>query len=428
MFAYLKLSNKIEKSTFKYHLVYTILEAVLTGIFVLNEFVFLKSLHGNSYQLGILFQFSTVVLLLAIFVNELLSRLRNKKKLLRIVALLTRLPLILLFFFPSEASAFINNSLYHYVFLSIFFIYYLATPVVLPTINLFLKNNYSHGNFGKLFGIATTAGKITLLLTTFICGLILDYDNYAFRYLYPLAGIIGLISIFIFSKIDITLISTTRKHTSKEIIHLLINKLNTTLIKNKAFRDFQIGFMFYGFAFMSTVTVITIFYQIVLDLNYSSVAFYKNAYNILAILLLPFFGKLLSSLDTRIFSIISFTSLLLYIFFLMLTAYFPYHWIVFDIKIYALLLTAVFFHAFFAATMALLWSIGSAYFCDKEEASTYQSVHLSLTGFRGLFMPIVGIVLYESFGFTITFVLAIISLLLGIIYLIFSKSKNQIPI
>ncbi len=136
---------------------------------------------------------------------------------------------------------------------------------------------------------------------------------------------------------------------------------------------------------MSTFIVVTIFYDVVLHLNYSSVAFYKNVYNILAILILPYFGKLISKIDQRRFSIISIASLLFYIIFVMITEYFPAYFILFDLKLYYLLIIAVIFHAFFAATMSLSWSIGSAYFCKNEEAGVYQSVHLSITGLRGLY-------------------------------------------
>lgn len=417
--------NGKEKKTFRLHLAYALLEAILTGVFVLNEFVFLKSLSGSNYQLGVLFQFSTLVLLVAIFTNEILSQIKNKKKLLRIVAVATRFPLLFFIFFPKDAGVISSSPIYHYFFLFSFLVYFMASPIVLPTINLFLKNNYRNHNFGRLYSFVTTAAKITLLVVTFLFGLLLDYDNYAFRYVYPLVAVLGIISIFIFSKIDFEYTVVETRFSLSNIIKKALRTLSRTLLDNKPFRDYQISFMFYGFAFMGTVTVITIFYQVVLELNYTSVAFYKNSYNILAILLLPFFGKVIGKIDPRYFAIISFASLMFYIASVMLTAYYPYYTIVWDIKIYGLLMLGVLFHAFFAATMALLWSIGSAYFCKNEEAGIYQSVHLTLTGFRAIFMPLVGVLLYETFGFTATFILAIISLLLGIGVLYFSKKRHS---
>jgi len=68
----------------------------------------------------------------------------------------------------------------------------------------------------------------------------------------------------------------------------------------------------------------------------------------------------------------------------------------------------------FAATMVLMWSIGSAYFCTPSEAGMYQSIHLGLTAVRSLFAPLVGVLFYELWGFTIAFSISIISLLTGV--------------
>ena len=75
--------------------------------------------------------------------------------------------------------------------------------------------------------------------------------------------------------------------------------------------------------------------------------------------------------------------------------------------------------------MALLWYIGSAYFCKNEEAADYQSIHLSLTGVRAMFTPIIGILFYNWIGFTGTFYLSAGLLIIAIIitYISFKRRK-----
>jgi len=193
---------------------------------------------------------------------------------------------------------------------------------------------------------------------------------------------------------------------------------------NRAYRHFEYGFMLYGFAFMISITVITIFFGRALHLNYSSIAFYKNAYYIIAILLLPFFGKLIGKIDPKKFSVITYLALALHIFFIMLTEYFPFYTEFAGIKIYYLLLVYVIFNAIFAATMSLLWNIGSAYYCKPEEAGSYQSVHLSLTGLRGMFAPLLGVFFYEMMGYTGTFLIAIGALLIAVFLMIWSYRRE----
>ncbi len=414
-----------ERQTFRLHILYSLVEGIILGVLALNEFVFIKSLHGSSYQLGMLFQFSMMVFLFLIIFNEFMKRIKNKRKMIRITGLITRLPLLLLFFFPRSEELMLANSYYHYIFLAIFLIYAMGNPIIYPNINLFLKNSYKHQNFGKLYGYATSLNKIVMLVVTFAYGLFLDYDNYAFVYIFPIIAILGVTSTFILSKIKYIAPPITEK--PKPFFESLTKSAKNMwniMRFNKPYRDFEIGFMFYGSAFMVSIGVITIFYEVALDLNYSSVAFYKNVYNILAIILLPFMGKLIGKIDPRKFAAISFASLALYIIFLSLTEFYTWNSTIWGIKIYTLLIIAILFHGVFAATMSLLWTIGSAYFCKKEDAADYQSVHLSLTGVRAMAAPLMGIVVYEVYGFLTAFLIATALLLLGIIYMFISHRKH----
>ena len=418
--------NDTEKQTFNLHLIYSILEGIVLGVLALNEFVFLKSLHGSHMQLGILFQFSMLVFIGLIFINELIRRTKNKVKMLRRTAILTRLPLILMVFFPQSETGMLEQPYFHFLFLLIFLIYYLASPIIYPTINQFLKNTYRHENFGKLYSQATSVNKVVMLVVTFAYGLWLDVNPFAFTIIYPFIALVGILSVYILSKIPYTEKDIIIKKPFKESIKESMNGMKNLIKTNKPYLHFEIGFMLYGFAFMSSVAVITIYYNDVLDLNYSSVAFYKNSYNILAIILLPFFGKLLGRIDPRKFAALTFASMLLYIGALTLTQYFPSFVDVFNLRIYYWMLVYIFFHGIFAATMSLLWFIGSAYFGKDEDAGALQSVHLSLTGIRAAFAPIIGIFFYQWFGFTVTFVIAMASLFLAILLMVWSYKNERI--
>ncbi len=403
-----------ERKTFALHMSYSFIEGILAGLIALNEFVFVKSLLGSSYQVSVLFQFATLVFLLLVFFNTFLRRIKNKKQLLRRTAIITRIPLILLLFFPRSTEQLGGDSIYHYIFLAIFLIYYLANPIVFPSINLFLKNSYSHQNFGRLYSYATTANKIVMMVTTFAYGWALDANHYIFVYIFPVAAILGIVSIFLLSMIPYK--DETVSRTTGTIWHGIKQsaaEMTAILIKNIPYRHFQTGFMFYGFGFMSSFTVMILFWEYGLGLNYSSVAFYRNAYNLLAILMLPYFGKLIGRIDPRRFSVVSFLSMAMYLFTLILTQYIDGYVVFWDITLYYTLIFYILFHGVFAATMVLMWSIGSAYFCSPEEAGIYQSIHLALTAIRSIFAPIIGVLFYEYWGFTIAFSVSIASLLTG---------------
>jgi len=418
-----------ELNTFKFHFSYSIIEGIIVGFLVLNQYVFIKSLNGSSYLLGVLFQFSVVAFIFLIFFNELIKRINNKKKMLRYIAIITRLPLLVFLFFPSDLEILISNHLYHYIFLLVFLIFYLADPIIFPTINLLLKNNYKHQNFGKFYSYSMTLNRLVALLATFIFGFLLDIDNSVFRIIYPLIGVLGIISLFLLSKIRYNEeIADNIKISFISSIIKSFNNMKDIIRNDKSFRDFEIGFMLYGFSFMVTVTIITLFFDNVLNLNYSSVAFYKNSYLIIAILLTPYFGKLIGKIDPRKFAIFTFSAILLSILGLILTEYFPYYQFIFGIKFYWMLITYVAFYGIFTVTMGLLWNIGSVYFCKDNETDLYQSIHLSATGVRGIFAPIIGVFIYEIIGFQGTFIIAIISLLIAILVMIWSFKNRDIKL
>ncbi len=415
-----------ERRTFRLHLSYSIIEGFILGVLALNEFVFIKSLLGSNYQLSILFQFSMLVFLLLVFANEFLKRIKKRRRFLLWVGLFTRLPLLLLVFFPRDPAAYQGDSIYHYIFLALFLNYYLAAIVVNPTINLLLKTNYSHKNFGTFYSYSQSANKIVVMIVTFLYGLLLDFDNYAFTGVFPFVALLGVTSIYLLSQISYTPPKVVDiKKTFLQSVAKSVKNMMEVLTKNRAYFHFEMGFMLYGFAFMTTYPVITIYFYDALDLNYSSVAFYRNSYNILAVMMLPVFGRLLGKSDPRKFSILTYASLAAYLFFLVLTGYLPFYANIAGIKLYYTLIFYIIFHGIFAATMVLLWNIGSAYFGRDEEADLYQSIHLFLTGARAIFAPLTGIIIYQQFGFNTAFGVGIITLLIAMVYMFYSYRKHQ---
>ena len=148
-----------------------------------------------------------------------------------------------------------------------------------------------------------------MLVVTFLYGLLLDYNDQSYRYVFPVMGVLAILSVFTFTRIRYRTPDVVLEHTSiSKSIGNTWRKMRAILKGNSSFRDFESSFMFYGFAFMGTVSVITIFYQTGLGLNYSSVAFYKNSYNLVAIALLPFMGRLMGRIEPRKFAAITFGS------------------------------------------------------------------------------------------------------------------------
>lgn len=413
--------DKNEKKIFIRHLFYSIIEGILAGIIILNEFVFVKALKGTQMQLAVLFQTSVIVFFFSIVIHELLKRYK-KQHILKTTALVTRLPLLAIFFFPVKTLSPDEMAVYHYIFLLIFLFYYLAMPVIFPIINSILKHNYSRSHFGTLYSWVTTINKIVMMVSTMFFGLMLDKNPFCFTKVYPVMGILGIISVFWLStalRIDY-LQADEKKRPMKRVIMASLGRMKEVIKTNKPYRDFETGFMLYGFSFMLTASVITLFLSEKLELNYTSIAFYKNSYNLIAIVLLPFFGRLIDRVDPRKFAAFTFFTLLMHLLFMGLTQYFPYCFDAGEYRFYLFLIISYAWNGLFAATMSLLWNIGSAYFCTDGDAGTYQSIHLSLVGARAIAAPIFGIWIYQYIGFTGVFMLGVSLLSLAVITMFWS--------
>ncbi len=414
-----------EQHTFKLHLGFMLTDGFVQGVLLLNEFVFLRSLKGSSFQLSFLFQFSVIAFIFLILISEWMKRVNDKPRLVRITGILTRMPLALILLFPANPAVYTADSIFHYIYLALFLIYYMGNLVIFPMINLFLKSNYRHELFGPLFSYSTLANKVIMLIVAFLYGWVLDIDASAYRWVIAMAAIAGTLSTYYLSKINYSEEIVERpKNSLWNSVRLSVDNLKNILKENLPFRHFEWGFMFYGFAFMSTTTVITIFFEKQLGLNYFSVATYKNLYNIVALFLIPYFGRTLSRIDPRHFAAITFSSIMLFLASLILTNYVTGNITVWGFKLYYAMIPFILFQAVFAATMSLLWSIGSAYFCKPSEAGDYQSVHLFLTSARSLLAPLLGVLFYELYGFVFTFVAGIVFLVIAIAIMLWSYRKE----
>jgi hypothetical protein len=418
---------KNEQKTFVLHLIYSIIDGIVLGIFAFNEYILIKSLKGTNYQIGFLVQSTVIVLSFSIIFNIIFKSIRLKGQFIRYAGIFTRLPLFFFLLFPSGAISHEKAILYQVAFLLIFFIYFMANPLLYPAINQMLKTAYSHTNFGRLYGWASTANKIMMLLTTFFFGLLLDYDQSAYRYIYPGIGVLGILSIYILTLIKFDTVETEPNPKGfykavKESIHASMFILK----KNAPYRHFENAFFLYGLAWMATAAVIPIYFEKELGLNYSSVAFYKNSYNTISIILLPFFGKLIGKIDPRRFAIITFSTMFVHIVFLGLTSFFPFKFEFWGITLYYSLIASYIWYGIFGALMALLWYIGSSYFCAMHEVSFYQAIHVSLTGIRGFMAPVLGIVLLDLIGYTGVFIASLFVLGLAVFIMVSSMKSHQI--
>ncbi|HXK49658.1 MAG TPA: MFS transporter [Clostridiales bacterium] len=412
--------NERENKAYRLHLTAELLEAFSIGAIGLTEFVFLKSLNGSSYLVGVILQVSLIVMLFSVIFNQLIRRTGDKKRLYKISIWVTKLPLFLLIFFTPDTR---GGLFFHYFFIGIYLAYSFTKPFMMPLMNMMLKQNYLGKNFGDLYSKVATLNKLTVVAATFIIGSLLDFDNFSFRYIYPFTAVLSMIGGYIFLRIPYDDKEPEIKQSLVKSIGGSFSNMAEVVRKNKPYRDFEAGFMFYGFSFMIAFPVMTIFFNDALGLSYSSVAFYKNQATLMSLIILPFMGKYIEKTDPRKFGMMTFASLGMFLVFLGITEYWGVHFEFMGLQLYYSLLIAHMFLAVFFAMMLLLWNIGSAYFCHGDDVSTYQSIHITLTGVRGAIAPLIGVGIYTYIGYFSTFMLSSLFVVLAVGVMYYSMKK-----
>lgn len=406
-----------ERKTFILHIIYSLIDGLILGSFTLNEFVFQKNFHPDLLKISMLFQLSVLVLPFSIFFTQFYEKVSNKKRLLIRIALITRVPLLLFLFYPLIPLTQIQSSWVQNIFLLVFLLYYFASPFTIPLINHLLKINYHPSKLGKLYSYSWSVNLFTQLISSLLFGWLLDEFPISFFWVYPMLGIFGLYSLWLISKMknetdikdyeDVSLIESWGNTLDKSV---------KVITENKAFRDFQIGMMIYGIAFLMNLGVIAKFLNDEYNLNYSEVAGYKGIALVLAILTFPLFGLILDRKDPRRFGNMSFVICILFFLLMIIANFFHFHININGGRIFIFLALAYLAYGFFQSSMTILWGIGSSYFAPNDQVATYQAIHCSLTGIRGIIAPIAGTILFSIFGFTGSFLASAILLGIAIFY------------
>jgi len=221
-----------------------------------------------------------------------------------------------------------------------------------------------------------------------------------------IVGVLGCASSLIMAmiKIDKKDNYNSKKLTLNEMIFEPIKRGIEVLRKNRDFAIFQRNFFIYGTAFMLLLPAIPIYLVESLGMSYTQTFIAKAIVASLGILFLsPFAGKIHDKKNPAFFTTITFATLSLYplILFIsskMLGSSYVNYIVYFAFFIYGIAMSA----------MVISWNISSIYFAGSEDVSMYQSVHVTLTGLRGLIMPFLGYLILKYFGIQVVFAVAFI--------------------
>ncbi len=385
--------NPIEKKTFIILMISTFMGGLVTCLSSIQDIIAKKALHSPDWQLTLLTMIWPVSNFFSIWWGKILENAKNKSVFFIIVAFLGRLILVL--------GLWINNMNEYLLLLT--FVYFFSS-LLIPATNSIYQNNIQKQNRGKLFGYSVSIGTFLSMLITFIAGKLLDTDEGIFRWILFFAGITGCFSSLILSfvKIKSSSPSENKGISMKEIFISPISRTLYLLRKNKDFAQFERNFSLYGLGFLMVVPVIPIYLVEHLNMNYTSTFIAKGILAQAGVLALsPFFGKLHDKKNIFHFGSIVFALLSLYPLGFILSILIPSPLI----SIILVFITYI-LYGIAMAGVNITWTMGSITFAGEEDSAMYQSVHISITGIRGLIAPVFGFLVYKFMGILSVFLIS----------------------
>jgi hypothetical protein len=415
-------SGSLEKRTFTLHLISQFFNGITIGIFLLQDIILKKSLMGSDFQVMILALLVSSAFLVSIYGSELVNRSSNRAKTILILGTTAKFFLIIL--------PLVNNTAFYIACIAIAAY---VDSMLLPIWNIVFKHNYTEQRRSRLYSYATTLQTIVVLIITTIFGYYLDIDNSLYKIMFPAAGICGIAVYYNLAKMislseDDYAGRTKTQRTGlslrliKDILALPYRSTIRVFKANPAFMRFEAYFFLYGMAFMILSPVIPVFLVDDLKLSYSPISFAKGmVFHSALILFTPLMGRLHGTGNPNKFCGFAFSVLAIFPLILISAKYFILPGLLLDKEMIVFISFFVFGFAMSAVTMA--WALSSIYYAPKSEVSNYQAVHITLTGVRGVFSPLLGYLVMILLDIQYSFYLASFLFLLGGV-LMFRESRK----
>jgi len=401
--------NKQERATFLLLLLGGFYNGFVFSAFQIQDVIAKKALHALDWQVTLLVMLWPLSNLFSIWWGKLIEHSHSLSKYFLIAAFLGRLPLVLMIFVSS-----------YYDFLFLIVLLFSFNALMSPAQNTIFQTNFTQENRGPAFGYMSSLMILISLIATYMTGKLLDVNESYFRYFFVVIAIFGTLGSIVFSKIKINKIKRSEKAfpNMKLLIIGPIKRSIEVLKKNSEFACFERSYFIYGIGFMVILPAIPKYLVDYLQMGYSQTFLAKGVLSQVGILLLaPIVGRIFSRRNPIQFNGFTFGLLSFYPAILLVSSFF----LNYSLSNYLVYLAFIVFGIAMSGVF-ISWNISSIFFAGDEDVAMYQSVHVTLTGLRGLFAPFLGYVILQLLGIRAVFITSMFMFILSS-YLNFRQFK-----
>lgn len=238
---------------------------------------------------------------------------------------------------------------------------------------------------GWLKGLAFVAGAMTTLVGT----LLIDVEGSWYLLLYVGCGLMLLAGAWSYRRIPLPAAGSYRSEQALAPHHAFTRAL-ARVSADRRFMVYQAAFMASGFANHMSMILVAEFMSEGLDASVWAVSGVVAVVpRVLQALMAPFWGRILDRITPM-------TGRAIFSSFMML-AYGAFCFGGLTLQVWPFVLGA-FLQGISQSGNQINWTTGSLYFARRDQVPLYNSVHVALTGLRGLVAPMVGAWLFVSAG------------------------------
>ncbi len=359
------------RHTFRHDYISSLLEGVYFGAVFMAAFIAKDPLNASDVEITVIVTAATAGLLFSVYWAHLMEG-KSKVPFVTWPGGIGRGLLI--------GCVFVRSSIPFAVLISISF---LIVQMVIPAKAAVWRTHYPTATRGRIVSIIRASVFLVCAVTMLIFGWLSDIWPASYRVLYPFAGICGIASAAVFSRIRMPEEKSLGQWAKQRFS---IARLVKVLRRDRPYARFMAALFIFGSANLMTAPLMVLFIKDDLGATTFQASVTTSIGLILIIVFTPFWGRVVDRRNPAsaraLFGIIwSFSPLLVFL---------------------ARDLTFVYVsqavRGFAMGGSMLVWLLGAMYFARMQDVPKYQGIHATLTGIRGLIAPAVGLLLARWFG------------------------------
>jgi MFS family permease len=388
-----------------------LLNSPLGVMFSLLAFILCKSLNATPLQLTILVSLKPIVAIVSFYsVLIVKNKPHNLKKLIICSTILGFLPCLL---FP-----FVDFN-WFFIFSSTCFM--LAARAMLPAWTEVFKLNILSDQRGKIFSRGSTINYLANIIIPLIVAPIMDYCQESWKWIFFILGTIQLLHILFLLRLHVNTPTISPDYDHEErpsyrSIFLQPWKSSWNLLKKRPdFKGYQVAFLFGGAGLILVQPVLPIFFEKILQLSYTQLAFAISLCKGIGFTLAsPVWARWFDRISIHLFNslVTGFAGLFAII---LLSMQQEVNLIYFAYLIYGIM----------QAGSELSWHLAGPKFSEEKDSTLFTSVNVAMVGLRGCIAPFLGEFLFIYSGLFAVFSCSAILCFTGSLYSLSLNRKNQ---